>query len=498
MLRLRVQPLLLVPLAWALHCLAPGSARGNGAFPDAQSILAPAERDGEISLATNFGLVSTTDGGATWIWACELPDSNNGFLYQVGAAPARRLYALSPPLGSNDSRLVFSDDRACGWQAAGGRLGGTVVLDAFPDPTAAARVLAIASTGGTAGAVAHALYESRDGGATFTETLYSAPAGDLLTGVEIARSDPRTIYLTVSSGAQFLPRLLRSTDGGAHFATIDLQPSLGGTSVRLIAVDPDRPERVFLRASGAEQDQLAVAVVDAMGGVSVRVVLTATAGRLAAFARLPSKTILTAGALGADLAPALFRSTDGGDTFQPVPGAPHLRALAGRGTQVFGAADFQQDNYALGVSTDDGLTWRALMRFDQVAAIKGCISAACQLSCQTQVDNNLWPLAMCGARDTTTAAGPDGGAAPAPPPGSTGGGGCQIGGRARRGVALGALLLLAALALRRTRSLSQNRHANVAARAWAARHNRDWTSLESESCSTSTPCDPASWSNPKG
>jgi len=49
----------------------------------------------------------------------------------------------------------------------------------------------------------------------------------------------------------------------------------------------------------------------------------------------------------AELAPALFRSTDGGDTFAAVPNPPHLRALAARASQVFAAADFQRDGFAL-------------------------------------------------------------------------------------------------------------------------------------------------------
>lgn len=450
MIRFRIRPIPWFGMLCALLGALGGDAWADGAFPDSQSILVPADQPHVITLATNFGLVSSADDGATWSWACELTASNNAYLYQMGAPPMHRLFALSTLLGTNNGRLIFSDDNACGWNVAGGLLGGTLVLDAFPDPTDPMRVVAIANAGMTDGPSAHVVLESEDGGATFTRMLYAAAAGDLLTGVEIARSDSQTIYVTVSSGAMFLPRLLRSTDGGAHWTSIDLQASLGVSSIRLIAIDPEDAQRIFLRVSDANQDQLALVE---QGGASVKTVLTATGGRLAAFARLPSKTVLVAGAVGANSQPALFRSTDGGGTFAPVPNPPHLRALAGRGTQVFGAADFQMDGYALGVSTDDGLTWNQMMRFDQVSGIKSCVKDVCQTSCRLQVDSFLWSLDVCSATvgpmtmadaGTQSDAGMTPGGSSPPPPS---GGGCQLarGGWGGAGGALAALVLLMAL-----------------------------------------------------
>ena len=50
----------------------PGEARGDGAFPDAQAVLLPRDRPQEIILATNFGLVFTQDGAATWAYTSPL------------------------------------------------------------------------------------------------------------------------------------------------------------------------------------------------------------------------------------------------------------------------------------------------------------------------------------------------------------------------------------------------------------------------------------------
>jgi hypothetical protein len=48
---------------------APAAARGDGAFPAGEGVLVPADTPQEILLVTNFGVVSSEDGGATWTWS---------------------------------------------------------------------------------------------------------------------------------------------------------------------------------------------------------------------------------------------------------------------------------------------------------------------------------------------------------------------------------------------------------------------------------------------
>ena len=91
------------------------TARANGAFPGGQTILAPRDLGDEILIATNFGVVESRSAGRTWTWTCEQPANSYGRLYQMGPAPAHRLFAIA------GSKLIFSDDRACSWQSAVGR-----------------------------------------------------------------------------------------------------------------------------------------------------------------------------------------------------------------------------------------------------------------------------------------------------------------------------------------------------------------------------------------
>jgi len=399
---------------------ARGAARADGAFPDSLSVLAPADRPRRIALATNFGLISTNDAGATWSWVCEGPITNCSTLYSESAAPADRVFALS----ADD--LVYSDDDACTWSVAAGAVAGGGVVDAFPLAEDATRVLAVVSPNGVGAQTAYTVVASSDDGATFGEVLYTARSGDVVTGVEAARTDPDTIYVTIASATGFAPLLAITNDGGTTWRMVDLSPELGQGGIRLIGVDRTNAARVFLRASLTEAEVLAVfdATTDAL-----TMPLAFPGGLMTAFVQTDEGPLVAAGRLNE--AGALHRSLDGGATWQAVASPPHVRALAERAGALYAAADDTLDGWALGVSKDLGLTFTPLMRFADVGSIAACVRASCQATCEGEVAIGLWPASTCKA-------------APEMAPTGQGGGGCAVGGGGALG---GASLVLAGLAL---------------------------------------------------
>jgi hypothetical protein len=409
---------------------AAGTARADGAFPDSLSLLVPVDRPHRISLATTFGLISSNDDGGSWTWVCEGPLTNCSTLYSAAAAPADRLFALSA-----DS-LVFSDDDACQWTVAGGDVAAGGVVDAFPFAQDAARVLAVVSPNGVGAATTYTVVQSHDGGSTFDTVLYTAKGGDLVTGVEASRTDADTIYVTLAAGEAFSPALALTADGGTTWHTVDLSATLGASSgIRLVAVDRTNPMRAFLRVAMPTTEGLAVFDA-ATGAVTVPVMFPS--GLMTGFVQTAEGPLVVAGRVNSD-AGAAFRSVDGGASWQPVSGAPHVRALAERDGTIYVAADDTADGYAVGVSKDLGQTFTPLMRFNQVGSIAACVRAACQTVCASEVSAGLWPASMCTAAPETTA-----------PPKAAGGGGCATGGAVRaNGLMLGLGVLLAAFASRR-------------------------------------------------
>ena len=393
-----------VVVAAAAGCLVARPALGNGAFPDSQAVITPADLPHEILLATNFGLVTSTDDGKSWTWSCEQDPNGRRNLYQLGAPPSRRLFAR------DSSGLVFTDDRGCHWTAATGALDGAVISDAFPDPIEAGRVLAIAAPRGAGGA-AYRLLETSDGGATFPSVRYTAAPGDTLSGVEIARADPATVYLIVLKGADLAPALAFSTDRGITWQEHDLSAALGMGSVLLIAVDRDDPRRVFLQVNGSSANVLAI-VEDR--GASVSTPLRLESGFMSAFLQTSGGAILVSGLVGADA--VLQRSRDGGRSFAPLPAPPTLWGLSERNGTIFGAARIGSP-FAITTSTDEGTSWQPFMRYEDVGAIAGCVQDVCEDSCLTEAAVKLWPAQMCmphASPPGDAAAEPDDATGPAP------------------------------------------------------------------------------------
>jgi hypothetical protein len=375
--------------------VAPRRARADGAFPDSLGPLLPPDRPNEFMLATNFGVVLSGDAGQTWTYSCErLANGSAAAQYQLGPAPRNRLFALS------DVALLYSDDGACTWSKSQGLLAGKPAFDYFPDPANADRVWAVrgpdAPDAGTM--VTYSVVESIDGGATFTATRYTAAAGDVITGVEIARSDGNTAYLTLRSGTSFVPKMAVTTNGGASWTTRDLSTRFVSSSLRIISIDPVNAGKIYLRVSSTGASSVDSIAISLDGGANFVTPnpLSVPDGVLTSFVRLPSGTLLVGGVKV--ISNVIYRSTNGGTSFQELP-APTVRGLGQRDGHVYIATnnDPAADGYALGVSNDEGSTWQPLMSYDQIQAISSCAKTICQADCLMKANLGTWEDAVCTA-----------------------------------------------------------------------------------------------------
>jgi len=384
-------------LAAAIPLLAAGVARADGAFPDSLGILTPAQLPDETLLVTNFGLVMSFDRDQTWVWACEQGANNFATLYQMGPAPRNCIYAISP------TNLIFTDDSSCSWTASA-----PGAVDAFVDPTNADRVLAVVGTPLDAGGSSYTLMESSDGGATFPQMRYAAAAGDHITGVEISRSNPQTVYLTITSGTAYTPKVAVTTNGGGNWTLHDLSTILpaGTYSIRLVAVDPSNAQKLYLRIANQQEQALAISTD---GGATATTPLTFPAGTFTAFTRMASDSLIAGGILGTTA--VAFRSTDGGSNFAQLPTVPFtFTGLSSRGTKLYAATENMVDLTAIYTSTDEGASWQPLMAFGDyqqdpptptIQAIVSCLKTYCQTDCENRAGMSLFSLddsdAVCSA-----------------------------------------------------------------------------------------------------
>jgi len=429
----------------ALALFAPARARANGAFPDSLSILLPRDKPDEITLATNFGLVFTADGGRTWEWTCEHDSSLGAILYQLGPPPRDTMFALGLD-------LVRSEDEGCVWTPATGRVAKGFLFDLFADPTNGDRVLAVANPNDETPARVH-VFESMDGGATFPTSLFEAEVGFDISGLELPAADPSILYLTWASSksGELRSGIIRLRDRGTTIDRYDHFTTLQGNPLGIATVDRKDARKIFLRAFGTEHDRLAISED---GGATVRVALEVSRSLVGFVQR--EDGVLFAAARDVD-GGTLFVSRDEGKTFTAQTGVqPRFRALGGRGSRLYAAGDDAADGFALGASDDDGRTWQPLLHFKDVERVKSCpgtgLPQACGPSCIRLSSIELFRPQVCSFYTPPDAAPSDAAMAP-PSPGCH----CGVGGRAgTSGLPLAFVALAAIAAVTRSRRRCDN------------------------------------------
>ncbi len=372
--------------------LGTSPARADGSFPEPRQILLPADSPRQIILATNFGLLFSEDSGATWLFSCERGLSAYAGRYLLGAPTSHRIFATT------GTGLIYSDDDSCSWQAAGGTLSAVLPYAFAVDPSNSKRVYAIGvpredlSNG-------ESIYLSHDGGLSFGKPVFTSPARSALLSVMVAPSQPSRLFATMFSTPANHPILLRTDDSGEHWeVAADLVESLGENPFELLAIDPLDENTLYVRILGASAETLATSDD---GGLSF-VQSVSIPGKLNAFLKLASGTIIVAGTAGTDAVG--YRSKDGGQSFEAWPGAPHGHALAERNGQLYVAGDNFADGYAIAESDDEGAHLRPLTGFKQVQAVKSCVADLCTDSCAYYAGIGLWQKAVCGAVSTPPSA----------------------------------------------------------------------------------------------
>jgi hypothetical protein len=407
----------------------PSPLRADGAFADSQVILLPRAQPHRIIASSDIaGLVVSDDDGASWSWICEGAIGYFAALFQLGPAPDESLYAIT------QAGLARSSDAGCSWQHADGsaRHAG----DVFPDASDPQHVFAIAQVSASAESplLSDIVCESNDGGLSFGPAKYSTSSASL-TGVEVARSDPSIVYLTMSSLKLQHPYIVRSQDGGASWTEQDLSSQLDRRPwvIRILTVDPADADTLYIRLSDGVRDALAITHD---GGATLQLAEQLDT-RMTAFLLRSDGALIVAAADATS-----FISSDGGASFAPWSSEFQIQALAEKDGALYATASSKADGFSVAVSTDAGSHWRPLLRLDELRGPLHCGALPAQCGdTWTQLKPSLGVLSGKPRESSQVLA-----VSAGPPAASAAGGGCAVG-HAPDHEASGPLWLLASAAL---------------------------------------------------
>lgn len=364
--------------------LSAGPASAHGGLWRAEQIrVDPGDPGHVVVRSDSWGIVETRDGGKTWGWTCDEPALESSLTLQ------RRPFAVAPGgnvlVGSGFDGLMLAKGSLCGFEAvtftstAGAcGTGSCVPYDVFSDSSHGA-VLALTAGLGSGSMYVNVLWRSTDGGTTWTTQGASLPSDVFGSGVNVAPSDPRTIYAgaaTITAPPDYL--LFASHDGGSTWQRTPLpfQAAIGDfpAVVRIHGVHPTDPNLVVVWLDHDSGDRTVKApdrlFVSTDGGASLREVFQGTSD-------LPGFTF------SADGTAAFLGATDDGlqratvaDLRSTAP-TPFVRvndtpawgvALQGDailvGRNDYGAPD--ADLMSLGLSRDDGRTFTPYLRICDV------------------------------------------------------------------------------------------------------------------------------------
>ena len=423
---------------------AVGPAAANGRFPTSTSVTFRPGSTQDIYLGVTFGFLISHDDGASFHWLCE---QNVG--YEGTFDPKYRVATDGTIYATTFDGLRVSRDGGCSFETATagapandpGNIAG-VWLDAIDvGPDGAVWV------GTTEAGRPNEVYRSTDGARTFR------PLGLMSTvtwwkSLAVAPSRATRAYVTGYQVTQTAPdggvisptvHLLRTDDAGTGWVPLPITDFVVGTSPLVLVeeVAPDDPDLVFVRSVRAVAPQGDKLYRSTDAGARFTEVLETT-DTIRNVVMRADGTVLVATVAG-----GMFRSTDRGASFVPVPNPPQAACLGDRGDSLFACGtNWDPDLFSLGRSPDAS-AWTKVFRFVEMKGPLSCPAGTVQYDvCEAR----QWPSIreQFGVPDQPR---PDAPATVKEP-----GGCCDARGRAAPAIVIGALVVAALLLRRRKKS----------------------------------------------
>jgi hypothetical protein len=414
--------------------LAAGVAHANGRAPLTNGIFFKPGDPHSLYVRTTFGLLISHDDGCTFDWVCE---QNIGYGGQFD--PKYAIATDGSIFATTFTGLRVSRDGGCSFQ----NVGPAIWVDAIDIGPTGEVWIGTAESGQP-----NDVYSSSDNGATFVSKGMQSPT-IWWKAVKVAPTNAQRVYISgyqvagpLPDGGQMPPtaHFLRSDDDGAHWTESPMTGVMMGPTpiVLASAVDPANPDVVYMTSLGANPPSGDRVYRSTDAGMTWSEVV-ATTDPVRDVVIRDANTVLVATQMGGS-----FVSTNGGVSFGAMASPPELECLgkAPDGTLVGCGANWAPDFMAVAKSSDAS-TWTKVWRFVELAGPLSCPDGTAE---HDTCDLGQWE----GIKQQFGATGPACGVAPAgdPPPKKSGGGCCDAGGDAPVG-ALGMVLAVLVLTVKR-------------------------------------------------
>ncbi len=420
--------LLIAKCAFLVCLLATSVGSANGRFPSAQLLLVDPSDPNRLWLRATYGLLTSADRGCTWHRICEsAPD------YTGTEDPMFGVMADGTVIGGTFHGITTTRDHGCNW-SDGASTDGKFFVDLSVQPTDPARAIAIDGSGRTdGGGFTNQLWRTTDSARSWTQLGADLDPNLIMLTLDAAPSAPSRIYVTairttVADGGAPLREgvLLRSENDGASWTVHVIPGSDAGFEPWLSAIHPTDPKKLYVRLRGpntAPSNNIENRVVySSDGGDTWQRIFDVRADGLG-FALSPdgSRVLLGVGD-SYDLDKArpvdasvlgLYAASASDHQFKRTrPGQIGCLTWAPEGL-YFCATQFPIDGgasgFELGLSTDEGVTAKRVMRLNGVEGMLECPQSS---SLSQRCDEEEWKTVCL---DIGRCSFDDGGLIPYPP-----------------------------------------------------------------------------------
>jgi MYXO-CTERM domain-containing protein len=340
------------------------TSHANGRFPASNMLVANPRDPSHLALRATYGVLFSSDSGATWDWVCE-----KAIGYGGAEDPSLVLTGSGAVVVGMFHGMARSDDFGCTWQHDAAWPQSVVDLalrKATPDTVVAATCVfsRVADAGGSL--FKNEVTISEDAGKTWTTRATIDPTL-LIDSIEVSESSAQRVYVSAirPRGKETAGVLLVSDDGGAHFQEHAVPFGTDERGVYIAAVDPHDAARVYLRTTGVDAGRLLV-TTDA--GKTFRAAMKG--GPLQGFALADDGASLFVGGPR----DGLLRATAAAEGFEKRS-TLGVQCLASVGPTLWACAP-STAGYVLGASSDGGGSFTPKLTLSGMRGPAKCSSGA--------------------------------------------------------------------------------------------------------------------------